>query len=257
MSNNTLWFYWGQQHLSYLRWVTLFSALKIHTDVKLILRRDPIQPDVSWKEQQDFQHTNGSKNYFCHIPLMPFSDILLLEDFAPEIAAMKVSDVHTSDLLAWWILANHGGTIADMDIVFLKPLPEIKDNVQAVKFSTHPQADYTPVSFMQGQPCEVWRQSYNKALSSYHSKKYESCGAQCFVGEGGQLSECVVFPWAGLPWVRYRNWLFQNKQWPGIPHECIGIHWYAGRNQDFNQKINGPDDLNIGAMAWAIKEVIR
>lgn len=251
---NNLWFFWGQEHMTFLRWMTLFSACQVHDNVVLILREKPVCPEVRWKERQDFQQKPIGHNWLPDLASLPVK-IEFLENIAPEIAALQAPDVQTSDLLAWWLLSNYGGTVADMDIVFLKPLPEIKQDVQVVVFSGHPKRGYVPVTFMQGRPCSVWWATYANALRSFDPNKYESCGTGALVPkpESG-LSEHVVFPWAGKhPWVLWHDWLFKT-QWPEIPVDCCGIHWYAGHNQKWNQKINCPEHLKHGAIAWAVRE---
>lgn len=251
--NTTLWFYWGQRHLSYLRWLTLYSARQVHEDVTLVLRREPVQPSVRWREQQDFQSDPIGPNYLNRLPDIK---VVTLETIAPEIAELNAPDVHTADLLKWWLLAKFGGTVADMDIVFLRPIPVITHNVQVTVFSDHPRFDYLPVTFMQGNCCPAWWRSFEKARREYDPNCYESCGSHCVEGERiGTLSERVVYPWAGRPWSLWHNWLFEADQWPAIPENCIGIHWYAGHNQRYNRIIQGPDDWQKGAVMWAAREV--
>lgn len=258
MTGGALWFYWGQKHMSFLRWMTLFSATQVHQRVTLILRRTPVRPKVRWGEQQDFQRRPSGFNWMDNLSAVPITTAYL-EDVAPEIAALEAPDVQTSDLLAWWILSEHGGTVADMDIVFLKGLPEIKFDIQVVRFEGYPKPGYVPVTFMQGRPCSTWRETYRRALAMYHPDNYESCGSGALMPRPmSRLSEHVVFPWAGrYAWSLWHKWLFGTDKWPKIPDESIGIHWYAGRNQNFNQSITGPTKLCAGAVGWAVKSALR
>lgn len=257
-SNDTLWFYWGQEHMTFLRWMTLVSAAQIHNNVVLILRRNPVCPKVKWKERQDFQQKLAGHNWMENVKELPVKT-MYLEDVAPEIARLEAPDVQTSDLLAWWLLSERGGTVADMDIVFLKNLPEIKFDVQVVKFEGYPKLGYVPVTFMQGRPCSVWRETYRRALQFYHPDHYEGCGSDAFIPRPiSRLNQQIVFPWAGhAPWSLWHKWLFEASEWPEIPEDCCGIHWYAGHNQKHNQKINGPADMTVGAVTWAVKQVLH
>lgn len=252
---NTLWFFWGQPHLSYLRYLTLLSASKIHRSIVLVTRETPVSPVVDWKEQQDFQIEPKGRNWMPEVDRLPVERITL-EQLAPEIAVLRAPDVQTSDLLGWWILGQYGGTVADMDIVFYRELPEIIQDVQVTVFEGHPQPGYMPVSFMQGRPCAEWRYAYKVAKSEYDPNVYESCGAGCFrASMSPWLSERVIYPWAGQPWHRWHSWLFREDQWPEIPESSVGLHWYAGHNQKHNQAIHRPEDLKHGAVAWAAAQV--
>lgn len=256
---DTLWFFWGQKHMSFLRYMTLLSATKVHKNIVLVLRRgEGITMNLGWVEKQDCNIVPLTEhvNYMAHAEQLPI-EIIYLEDVSPDIAKFKAPDVHTSDMLSWWLLSHYGGTVADMDIIFIKPLPEIKEAVQVVKFSGAPKKDYVTVAFLQGRPDDVWLDAYKNSFVTYDPAIYQSCGSKCFKGEAGQLPECIVFPWAGHSWIKYRPWLFEANDFPNIPVDCVGIHWYAGRNQDYNQKINGPDDLGSGAVASAIRKVLK
>ena len=144
--------------------------------------------------------------------------------------------------------------MADMDILFLRPLPEIVCDIQFVRFKAHPQPDYIPVSFIQGKPCPEWKRVFDKALILYQPDDYQSCGSkalgpqvQYFSSRLG-LSERIVFPWAGPDhfWSKWHHWLFGAPTWPEIPRDCCGIHWYAGHNQEWNQRIKCEKHFKLG-----------
>jgi len=253
-----LWFFWGQPQMSYLRWATLASACKIHDDVVLVLRGECLKPKVNWKEWQDFQVVFSGHNWLFEVNRLPLKTVIL-EEIAPEIAKLRAPDIQTADLLSWWLLAKHGGTVADTDIVFLKPLPEITQNVGLVFFSGHPKPNYIPVTIMQGKPCSMWHKTYDNAVKNYDPDDYESCGNKALRALTCKpLNEHIVFPWAGkYPWSDWHNWLFGAKEWPEIPEACCGIHWYAGRNQKWNQSIKNKEDLHGGAVAWAIRKALK
>lgn len=242
--------------MSFLRYMTLFSASKIHEHVTLIMR-DQVPEQPAWRERQDFHYRPARKNWMKQATVLPIK-VMALEDIAPEIAELRVSDIHTSDILAWWLLSHYGGTVADMDIVFMRPLPKIKRDVQIVVFDGPPKEGYTPVSFMQGKPCKRWRDTYENALLRYDASVYESCGTKALTfTPKPTLSRYVVFPWAGrYKWGLWHHWMFGAKTWPRIPEECCGIHWYAGRNQKWNQLIKDASDLRDGAIPWTIKKVL-
>jgi hypothetical protein len=258
-----LFFYWGQPRMSFLRWLTLVSAAQVHGNVVLVTRRDPVAPDVTWDERQDFQNP-----HMHTIPIdaavaalnAPNVSIEYLEDLAPQVAELRADDVHTKDLLAWWLLGTQpdGCTVADMDIVFLWALPAITEDVMVCRFTGTPKPGYAPVTFMQGRPCKVWSDAYIEAMRCYDPAVYESCGAAYIpTDQPAHLSEQIVFPWAGLPFHQYEEWLFTATDWPEIPRlGCVGIHWYAGLNQGWNERIHALADFRGGAMAWAARRVL-
>jgi hypothetical protein len=265
--NDTLWFFWGGGHLTFLRWMTLLSASRVHENVVLV-RRDnddllqaaEIDAATHWHEHQDFQQrVPWGRNWITEIPASIRQ--MQLSEVAPEIAAMRAPDVQTSDLLAWWILANHGGTVADMDVLFLRPLPAITDPIHLVVCTGWPMVGYMPIGFLQGAPCQFWRDMYRRARERYNPQVYQSCGATLFpsweeVPEPKQrLSEHVVYPFAlKAEWMQWHIWMFESKEWPAIPDECCGIHWYGGKNQAYNWSITYE---NVGVMPGAVPAMIR
>jgi hypothetical protein len=253
----TLWFFWGQKHMTFLRWLTLYSARRIHNDVRLVIRSTPVAPTVGWIERQDFQYGLPKVDWMPKVADLDI-EIIELEDIASEVAALNMPDTHTSDLLGFYLLAEFGGTVADMDIVFLKPLPTIRNDLQLVVFSGHPKPGCIPVGFMQGRPCTRWGEIYRGARDSYHIEEYESCGAKHLPPDTvPTLSEHVVFPWAGPhPWSLWRRWFFVARTWPPIPDDCIGLHWYGSHAQQWNQSFISPRDVQHGAMGWAVKQIM-
>jgi hypothetical protein len=266
---DALWFYWGGDHLTFLRWATLASACQMHPRVILVRRRhDPDQRRAAldaartWHERQDFQEEANGRNWMSDLPAG--IQVMWLDEVAPEIAAVQAPDVQTSDLLGWWLLANHGGTVADMDVVFIRSLPVVEADVQIVVCSGWPKVGYMPIGFLQGRPCDYWRSMYRRARERYDPRIYESCGAGLFlpwdqIPESKRLlPESIVYPFAlKAEWGRWHAWMFQSPEWPDIPEECCGIHWYGGNNQRFNRAITA-DNIEDwdGAVPWAVRQML-
>ena len=162
-----IYLYWGNDKLSFLRFLTIHTLCKFNERVVLIKRRrrNYVHDNLEWTEiKQDFQSFEGM-DYSSYINY-PNLTIEYLEEDYPEIALRNLSDVHISDLLGWYILATKGGTISDMDILYIKPVPEIVADIQLVSFSDHPKRDYIPVSFMQGRPNQFYKEVFIRAVQN-------------------------------------------------------------------------------------------
>jgi len=229
-----IWLYWGNKAMSFLRYMTVHSACALNDRVVLIVRSEGI--GHSWAEKQDMNHYNGP-DYTERLNDLPNLEIVLLDMMYSDIALMNAPEVHTSDLLAWRLLADYGGTVSDMDIVYIKPIPEITDDVQLIRFDF----GYYPVAFMQGKPCSFWKEAYEIALDRYAPDNYESCGAPILqvlpVPDSCRwLPTETVFPFHDWPWARMRRALFRHVV-DKLPKKTIGIHWYAGANQQTNNRL--------------------
>ena len=259
-----IYFYWGNKILSFLRFMTLYSACKYNNNVTLILKKDETISG-EWTEKQDFNIYNNI-DYTGWIKYLYLINenlkIEYLEDDYSEIAKLKASEIHTSDLLAWYILANKGGTVSDMDILYFKPVPKIEHDICLISFDQYPLPGYIPVSFMQGRPNKFFKDIYEKALENYNPAIYECCG-NISIGcsfedipkefKKKRLLSKLVMPFAeDYEWYKYRRMMF--KETHPLPDECIGIHWYAGRNQDYNNLIT---HLTIDKYPCTITDLIK
>jgi len=251
------YFYWGSEVMSFLRYMTFKSFRHYHPDWEMVLikRRVPLaKEDYKWGETQDFMFA----------PLDDYSDRLselnvsmeCLEDSYPEIATMDLSDVHTSDILAWSILGHRGGVISDTDIVYTSTLDyeRFKDlDFGIVCFKDKPKANYMPVSFMISQPNEICKDVYDKATKVVKKTVYESAGTPALIKtvksfddmklkypdlKVEKLPSKIVFPWSEEHlWRTYAGFAFEQNQFDDLNEDTIGIHWYAGAigNQKYNR----------------------
>jgi len=255
----TAYFYWGSEVMSYLRYMTFYTFRAHNPNWKIVLvkRRNSLgAQNYEWAEQQDFMFA----------PLPDYSDKLddlnieieYLEDEYPEIAALDISDVHTSDILAWYILGHKGGVVADTDIVFVRPFDY--DRFKTTEFGIccfqrFPKPDYMPVSFMISQPNEIFRYIYKKSVECVDKTVYESAGTIVIEKSLGGFKEIcdrfgdsveitrlpskIVFPFAeDYPWGAYSGLAFANNVFSLLHLDCIGIHWYAGApgHQSINRR---------------------
>ena len=89
---------------------------------------------------------------------------------------------------------------------------------------------------------------YEYVLKNYNPNDWEGCGSSmihAYLRENPKddpflnntkLPSRIVYPFAeDYKWSDYRNMMF--KETHKLPDECIGIHWYAGNNQYYNNLI--------------------
>jgi len=278
--NKTAYFYWGSEVMSYLRYMTFYTFRAHHPDWKMVLvkRRNQLKTtSYGWAETQDFMFE----------PLQDFSgeldrldiDIEWLEDSYPEIAVLDISDVHTSDILSWYVLATRGGVVSDTDIIYVGRLPYEKykeADVGLICFENLPAPNYIPVSFMMSRPNEFFKQIYEASLRLVDKSSYESAGTSVITKTVGGFKDIVsgfsglnivrlpsklVFPFSeNYPWHMYASMAFHLNLYHKLDKDCIGIHWYAGApgNQKFNMAYSdGNYALYPNTISAAIDEAVR
>ena len=164
-----------------------------------------------------------------------------------------MSDVHIKDMLNWKLLANEGGIVADMDILFTKPLGDNVDtyaDIGLVCFNGNPQKDYIPVSFMYSSgKNRFFEATYRNAIKNYNPKIYESCGTLCIKESNldeiendhpdlivQKLNDAIVFPFIDYTWGEGIDLLYRSVDNSLLHKDSIGIHWYGGAPP--SQKVN-------------------
>lgn len=270
-------FYWGNQQMSFLRYMTLYSFRKLHPDweIRLVRRSCKTNKRKRWitHETQDAFNYNNAADYTDRLVDL---NITFVDFDFPEIDQLDIdmTDVHISDLLGWYNLATYGGINADMDILFTKNIDSLIDSYNArdvhtgilmYKESTpppydkFPRADIYPIGFLIGSvENEFWRQVYQAALKAYDSNQYQCMGAsllrqvinELLAGKAAKLEAMrfaslppyLVYPFAPNPEIYFYEgikmlWLGDHRK--KIPESTIGIHWYGGDviTQQFNNSI--------------------
>ena len=270
-------FYWGNEKMSFLRYMTLYSFRKFHPDweIRLVRRKCTTNKVRSWTthETQDaFNYTN-SADYTDRLKDLKIKFVDF--DF-PEIDQLNpnMSDIHISDILGWYNLAMVGGVNADMDILFtasVDPLlrdyekREIGVGILTYKesspppYDNFPRNDIYPIGFLMGTPENTfWKSVYLTSLKRYNSKQYQSVGAAVLkqvvielIEEGkidflkarfAAIPPYFVYPFAPNPEIYFYDGI--KMLWTGdhrkkIPESTIGVHWYGGDviSQRFNNLI--------------------
>ena len=257
MIKNDIYFYWGNDTISYIRYMTLLSFKVYNPDWNMYLiknNQDNNRSLIGTVEKQDKTEYIG-KDYSY---LLDTLDITIIEfknsmiDLDDSIVN-NMSDVHIKDILNWKLLAEQGGIVADMDILFIAPLNKSINNdtdIGLICFDGNPQKDYIPVSFMySGGTNEFFKKTYRNALKNYKSDVYESCGTMC-IGEKNlnevicsypaiivqKLEDSIVFPFIAYPWDIGISMLYEGNNTSLMSPNSIGIHWYGGAPQ--SQKAN-------------------
>lgn len=233
-------FYWGQDDLPFLRFLTLWSFANLNPDWTLVLHEPETFTDLerTWETPEHRGTGRSVRNYRPFLSAIHNLSVVRHSDRRfPE----GLSHVHRSDLLRWELLATEGGVWSDMDIAWGKPLEQVPDVATSRAFVCFwPQAGAWShsIGFLGSEPgahpyAEAWAlaREHVTALAGRH---YQTLGSQLMMRvcpidrplpEGTtNLSRHVVYPYT---WVSIREWIASAKQVSFRP-ETVGVHWYAG-----------------------------
>ena len=273
-----IYFYWGNETMSYMRYMTLYSFCKFNPDwtVYLIKNNQTHERYLinTIVEKQDKTEYKGKDYSYLiddlNINILDFQNKMINLD---DKTVSCMSDVHIKDILNWKILGECGGVVADMDIIFIKPLlNEINSDAEIglICFEGYPKKDYIPVSFMYSSSKNIFFESvYKNALKNYNPDVYESCGTLCIKEKNlkeiitnfpslkiQQLKSEIVFPLIKYYWDLGVQMLYKGDYTNKILPSSIGIHWYGGTllSQRYNNKI---DDQSVHKINNTITVTIR
>jgi len=121
-------FYWGNKKLSFLRYLSVLSfrilnpdwKIKIHVPVKLTTKPPP------WHSMHQ-KRANIDKDYFDELHALDVE--IVKEDFSEDFDN-DAHEVHKSDFLRWRLLSTEGGVWSDIDILYVKPMNNLVENVE-------------------------------------------------------------------------------------------------------------------------------
>lgn len=121
-------FYWGNEKLSYLRYLSVLSFRKLNPDwkikihVPLILNTSP----PAWDSMHQ-KHSKINKDYFDELKNLNVE--IVKQDFSKDFDN-NAHEVHKCDFLRWKVLADEGGVWSDIDILYVKPITDLIENVE-------------------------------------------------------------------------------------------------------------------------------
>ena len=175
----TLHLYWGGHRLSYLRYLTVrtFRDLNPGWQVKLHLPNTVSDAAPRW---QTFQQKGScvEQDYLDRVD----ADIVM-HDFSDYGFDNQAHEVHKSDFLRWRLLAESGGIWSDMDILYVRPMDALEDNVSdhqtidTVLCPLIPPKKHTVGFLMSGSGNAFCRWMHQASLDHYDPEIYQCMGS--------------------------------------------------------------------------------
>lgn len=251
MIPKTIYFYWGNKILPFLRYMTLYSFCKLNPDWKviLILKDNSSQLRRLTTGEIVFTEYTG-KDY---LPEVEKLNVVIREfsyDFITNIDSCMVNQ-HIKDMLNWYLIDTEGGFVADMDVLFVRSFNEMysrfeldKADMALVCYSGLPLANYIPVSFMGGSTNNAfYKEVFERAKKTYNPQSYQCCGTFSISYPNlmaiknaystlkvVQLPDIVIYPYIlqhGFD--GFNEFIHEQDRFGEISGiaDMIGIHWYG------------------------------
>jgi hypothetical protein len=268
MIPNHMHFFWHGGPMSWLRFLTLSS----------------------------FRRLNPAWQITLHLPVVPckgrgFTDDRAYqgEDYLPRVNGLRIktqrwsppmkglAPAHACDLFEWQLLAGQGGWYADMDILFVRPMPEMTSNADSVWCL---EGDEMAVGlFGSGGDNPVFREIYRQAKSHVRPEAYQCAGVEAVYRVAGLWSmtspntsgrdslrsirrqfpkeNIVVLPTDFLYMHCWRQARQLYKTDAPVPETAVGVHWYGGLKEShvaslsWTPRWHGPSHCTMATLARA------
>ena len=120
-------FYWGGKKLSYLRYLSIQTFQRLNPNWKISLHVPQVlsQAQPAWDTMQQKNSCIG-QDYLDQL-----TDVdVVVHDFANYGFDNQAHEVHKSDFLRWRLLATEGGVWSDIDILYCRPMSDLRDNLE-------------------------------------------------------------------------------------------------------------------------------
>jgi len=249
--------YWGGRKLNYLRFLTVKSFIKYNPEWEIIL----------WYPEKPFLgisfgngHFNKSerlfKDYLPELMKLPIKKVPV--DFDSLKFSATAAEVHKADYIRVNVMNLYGGVWSDMDIIYFRPLEElkvnIKENYDKEVFVCVGDYGHSTGFVMATENSRFFNSLTDHVANEYVAGNYQCLGPDMFnkyykrvsdIPESVNLSMDVVYSYN----CHYVHRLLTNEK-PEFNDESIGCHWYAGNTlwSDFLSKTKGgatnlPDNI--------------
>lgn len=244
---NTAHFYWGNDTISFLRYLTVASFTKFNPGwkIKLYYPKAKYQGEKTW--YADVRYCNFRGNNYRD-KLFGMKNIEKKEvDFGQLGFNHDIPENYKADFLRWKVLSIEGGLFSDMDIIYFRPIEslyfnkKINENINTVVcINEDNDPPFHSVGFLMSSP-------NNNFYKFLHQKSYAEPNLLEYQSMGPDLPNTFFrtpisiknqFPDINLHNIKMEAVyplrdgqlasIYQSNDLSRITYETIGLHWYAG-----------------------------
>lgn len=239
-------FYWGNDTLSFLRYMTIYSFRILNPDWKIKLHYPRIKycGGKTWPSEVCYCNFIG-ENYLDYLLNM---DIEKNEvDFHELGFGYDIPENFKCDFLKWRTLSTEGGLFSDIDIIYFKPMKSLYFNDESnqnidtmVCINEENDPPFNSVGFLMSCPNnDYYRFLHEKSYSYLNIAEYQSVGPE-LPNTYFRSTQSIRNLFAHLNLYNIKMELvyplrdthlasiYQNNDLSGIKDFTIGLHWYAG-----------------------------
>lgn len=237
-------FYWGEEKLPYLRYLTVESFINNNPDWEIRFYVPKFKQTIkSWNTHEHKYNISKARDYYNDLKRLPIK--IIETDFRDYELDNNLSEVHKSDYLRWYLLSVVGGVWADMDIIFIKSMNYINLNRTSNKEINTLICYHAPWKHSIGFLLSSANNSYYKEIwekakrVKYDSTNYQTVGS-LLLNSIMQSSEKIENNFSdiildNIPMetvYAYNSFMiksiYNSQDLSYFKPHTIGLHWYAG-----------------------------
>jgi len=251
-----IFFYYVGDKLPWMRYMSLYSFRKLNPDWEITLYTNKNIGGNSWnsKHTQDYMYFDNDDYYDELLKL----NIIIKDIGLPDTHKLLLNEnpIYISDVFRYYKLYEDGGFYSDTDILFIKSMDELYNNITQNKYNTIIyQQSYIAIGFLgANKGNEFFKDLFEKSiLYKNNDKNYQKFGVN-FIRSiyGSNPMSTMVGKFNTLkPYTLKENdfykygWMTIKKMFTpnnGVDIESfddvIGYHWYGGDKENIVSKYN-------------------
>ena len=264
-------FYWGEEKLPFLRYLTITSFIKYNPDWEVRFYYPKYRTTgKSWTTHEHKYDINVTEDY---TPKLKDLNIQMSEmDMTLIGIGNDLSEVHKSDYLRWFLLANVGGLWSDMDIIYIDSMNNLSLNTRNNRKTDATICCHLPWKHSIGFLLSSKNNEYYETLwnnvkkAKYDPANYQSVGSLLINRTMKEFKDIQrVFSNLKIDNISmssvysYNSFMirtmFNSKNTSYIGKGTIGLHWYAGHPKA-GEYVSVINENNYREMDNVISEVV-
>lgn len=244
MAEKVMNFFWGNNTMSWLRYMTVFSFRKYNPDWKIVIHfSDHKISDRPWNslERQDF-HIYDGKDYRYNLSTLEVEE---KEYNIVDKNGNEITPSQKSNFFKWNMLATEGNFYADMDILFLRSINDMYDKTKEFNIGLSFTRYYSIGFMFSNGNNQFFKEVYDQCFNNFDEKSYQGAGVfslskwpnisdiQNQYGKVYNIPFILLYQFNSeiVPQIHQKNSTYM------LSPDVIGLHWYAG--YPLSQKANG------------------
>lgn len=248
-------FFWAEERMSWMRYLTLLSFRKLNPDWPISLYvSSEYRLCGEWGIESQDWHGEIGKDYRNQLEKLNIK----IEKWTPPRLARGSDPVKQSDVFQWWYLYEIGGFYADMDILWVHSCAQLYDKISKYEVVLSITDWGFPIGFLAGvAETRLYKHVLDKAILRAGESSYQSSGVHA-VYEALKLSRDNIRGAKESLKARYNERIYNLKpkesvypfSWKEVgkifstrlklENDELGIHWFGGSKvaQSYNRLLN-------------------